>query len=297
MKATLLINTCLLPLIFLLAGLNTFGQKSIPDDFCLSNDEYRLYEMINAHRVLNGLKEIHLSASLSYVARTHVIDLYTNHPDTSICNLNSWSDKGSWTPCCHNKYVPQEECIRNKPKELTNYSGEGYELTYAEVFDTRADTVFKFWSTIDEANAFLLNEGPWKKKNWRAMGIGIYKSYAVVWMGQKTDVLAAPELCSGVSVSKAENVRDETSTAIGSIPVISSKTGRFYLIIASLQSVADAQKEAKNYSKLEGASISILQNNQGQYRVSINDYPTLEEAKQARTKYEDSFKGAWILNF
>ena len=129
MKATLLINPRLLPLIFILVGLSTFGQKGIPDDFCLSDDEYRLYEMINAHRVLNGLIEIPLSASLSYVARTHVIDLYTNHPDTSICNLNSWSDKGSWTPCCHNKYVPQEECIRDKPKEFTGYSGEVYELT------------------------------------------------------------------------------------------------------------------------------------------------------------------------
>lgn len=253
--------------------------------------------MINAHRVLNGLKEIPLSASLSYVARTHVIDLYTNHPDTSICNLNSWSDKGSWTPCCHNKYVPQEECIRNKPKELTGYTGEGYELTYAEVFNTRADTVFKFWSTIDEANEFLLNEGRWEKKNWRAIGIGIYKSYAVVWMGQKTDALPAPERCSGVSASKTKNVRNETSAAIGSIPVISSKTGRFYLIVASLQSDADAQKEATKYSKLEGTNIMILKNMQGQYRVSINDYPTLEEAKQGKTKFEESFKGAWILNY
>lgn len=297
MKVTLLINSRLLPLIFILVSLNTLGQKSIPDDFCLSNDEYRLYEMINAHRVLNGLREIPLSASLSYVARTHVIDLYTNHPDTSICNLNSWSDKGSWTPCCHNKYVPQEECIRNKPKELTGYTGEGYELTYAEVFNTRADTVFKFWSTVDEANEFLLNEGRWEKKNWRAMGIGIYKSYAVVWMGQRTDALPAPERCSGVSESKPMNVRGGSSVAISSIPVISSKTGKFYLIVASLQSSADAQKEAKKYSKLEGANIRILKNMQGQYRVSINDYPNLQEAKQGKAKHEGKVKGAWILNF
>ena len=135
------------------------AQKSVPDDFCLTDDEYRLYELINAHRLVNGLKEVPLSASLCYVARTHVIDLYTNHPDTGICNLNSWSDKGDWTACCHNKYVPREECIRNKPKELTKYTGEGYELTYAEVLSTNADTVFRFWSEIEVANAFLLNEG------------------------------------------------------------------------------------------------------------------------------------------
>jgi len=116
-------------------------------------------------------------------------------------------------------------------------------------------------------------------------------------MGQKTDALPAPERCSGVSASKTKNVRNETSAAIGSIPVISSKTGRFYLIVASLQSDADAQKEATKYSKLEGTNIMILKNMQGQYRVSINDYPTLEEAKQGKTKFEESFKGAWILNY
>jgi hypothetical protein len=56
MKAILPINSRLLSLILIIVGLNTFGQKSIPDDFCLSDDEYRLYEMINAHRVLSGLK-------------------------------------------------------------------------------------------------------------------------------------------------------------------------------------------------------------------------------------------------
>jgi hypothetical protein len=193
--------------------------------------------------------------------------------------------------------VPQGECIRNKPKELTAYTGEGYELTYAEVFNTNADTVFKFWSSIDEANEFLLNEGPWEKKSWRAMGIGIYKSYAVLWMGQKTDALPSPVLCSGVSVSKAKNVRNEPAAAIGSIPVISTKTGRFYLIVASLQSDADAQKEAKKYSKLEGTNIRILKNMQGQYRVSFNDYPTLEEAKQGKKEYKGDFKEAWIVNY
>jgi hypothetical protein len=286
----------LLPLILLLGiNLNTIAQKGVPDDFCLTDDEYRLYEMINAHRVINGLKEIPLSASLSFVARTHVIDLYTNHPDTSICNLNSWSDKGEWTACCHNKYVPQEECVRNKPKELTNYSGEGFELTYAEIFNTHPDTVFRFWKKIDEANDFMLNKGKWEDKNWRAIGVGIYKSYAVIWMGERTDNSALPEPCSTVAENKSRETRE--AVAAGKVTVISSITDRFYIVVASFQSLADAQSESKKYADLAGSSIKILKNNQGQYRVSINDYPSLDAAKQGKEQYKNDFSGAWILNF
>ncbi len=288
-------NIFLIPYLLLLVSTTAFSQKGVPDDFCLTDDEYRLAELINAHRVINGLKEIPVSASLSFVARTHVIDLYTNHPDTSICNLNSWSDKGDWTPCCHNKWVPQAECIRNKPGELTNYTGEGYELTYAEVFNTNADTVFRFWTKIDESSAFLLNKDQWEKKSWRAMGVGIYKSYAVVWMGLRTDALPSPEKCSGKQVPSEQAIRP--AVAAGSIPVISSRTDRFYVIVASFQSENDAQKEAKKFSNVDGSKVRILKNNQGQYRISINDYPNLDEAKQGKEKYKNSFNGAWILNF
>jgi len=288
-------NYSLIFLLFIFMANGLSAQKGVPDDFCLTDDEYRLYELINAHRILNDMKVIPLSASLSFVARTHVIDLFTNHPDTSICNLNSWSDKGEWTACCHNKYVPVEECIRNKPKELTNYSGEGYELTYAEIFNTRSDTVFRFWKKIDEANDFLLNTGSWEDKSWRAMGVGIYKNYAVVWMGTKTDPSATPETCSKVEENISRESRE--AAASGTVTVISNTTGRFYIVVASFQSVADAQQESKKYAGLAGSSIKILKNNQGQYRVSINDYPSLDAAKQGKEEYKKDYEGAWILNF
>lgn len=279
--------------VLLLINVSLLGQKGVPDDFCLSSEEYRLYELINAHRVINGLKEIPLSTSLCFVARTHVIDLYTHHPDTSICNLNSWSDKGDWTPCCHNKYIPAEDCIRNKPAELTNYTGEGYELTYAEVLNTSADTVFRFWKKIDQANEFLLNEASWERKNWRAMGVGIYKSYAVLWMGQRTDPAGAPELCEAME----KNAEPLNVVSSDGIELISTSTDRYYVIIASFQSEKDARKEAKKFSSQEGSTIKILKNNQGQFRISINDYPNLNAAKQGKSKYQGTFSGAWILNF
>ncbi len=283
-------------LFLLVIGLSAGAQKAIPDDFCITDDEYRLYELINAHRLINGLKEIPLSASLSFVARTHVIDLYTNHPDTSICNLNSWSDKGDWIPCCHNKYVPAEQCIRNKPKELTKYTGEGYELTYAEVFNTNADTVFRFWKKIEEANDFLLNKGNWDDKSWRAMGVGIYKSYAVLWMGQRSDAALKAERCTGKELDKPQNA-GPAAAVVGGVEVISNNTGRYYVVISSFQSNNDAQREAKKYTAVSGSNLKIIKNPQGQFRVSINDYPSLEAAKQGKEVYEKQFNGAWILSF
>jgi len=280
--------------LFLLLPAIGFSQKGVPDDFCLTADEYRLYELINAHRLVEGEREIPLSASLSFVARTHVIDLYTNHPDTGICNLNSWSDKGDWTACCHNKYVPIEECIRNKPKELTKYTGEGYELTYAEILSTNADTVFHFWKKIDEANEFLLNQGRWEEKTWRAMGVGIYKSYAVVWMGQRTDALPEPEVCEGV---EPEKPTEADVAGEGGIKVISRPTNRFYVIIASFQSENDARREAEKHLGSADTHVSILKNNQGQFRISINDYENLEAAKAGKETYKATFSGAWILNY
>jgi hypothetical protein len=278
-----------------ISGNMVCGQGQVPGDFCITAEEFRLYQLVNAHRVAYGQKTIPLSASLSYVARTHVIDLYTHHPDTGICNLNSWSDRGDWTPCCHNIHVPQEECIRNKPKEIASYPGEGYELTYAEVFDTNADTVFRFWTKIDEANNFLLNRANWEKKNWRAMGVGIYKSYAVLWMGQRTDAMPAPEHCRDEGIRKPVAVGDIAPATMAEL--VSTPTNRFYIIIASFQSEADARREAEKHGQVDGSRIKILRNPQGQYRVSIIDHESLEEARQSKEKYGKLFSGAWILNF
>lgn len=282
-------------LILLFSLACSYSQKGVPNDFCLTDDEFRLYELINAHRVANGLKEIPLSASLSFVAHTHVEDLYTNHPDTSICNLNSWSDKGDWTACCHNKYIPQEDCIRNKPKELSNYSGEGYELTYAEVFSVSPDTVFMFWKKLDVADDFLLNQGRWDDKTWRALGIGIYNNYAVIWMGERKDALSTPEPCTQVKEPKSR----QTSKAVSSakVEVITGSSGRFYIVIASFQSLADARTEVKRLAKVAGSNIKILKNDQGKYRLSIDDYASLDAAKQGKKKYKKDFTDAWVLQY
>ncbi len=288
-------RSLLFAVLLVLSSTTLMAQKEIPADFCLNEQESRLATLINAHREARGMKAIPVSACLSFVARTHVLDLYNNRPDTGICNLNSWSDKGDWVSCCHNRYFPKEHCVRNKPRELTKYLGDGYELTYAEETDVVADSVFSFWSGIEEADAFLLNQGVWKNRDWIALGVGIYKNYAVIWTGLVTDYEPAPVACGQLKEERSEEI--VRAIATGDVPVISSPTGRFYVVISSFSALNDARSGVKKLTGLAEGKISILKNNEGKYRISINDYATLEEAKEGKAKYRAVYGDAWILNY
>lgn len=88
-----------------------------------------LIDLVNAYRGEHGLPAIPASSSLCTVGQTHVEDLKTNAPHTQPggCNLHSWSDAGTWTPCCYTPDHAQAQCMWNKPRELTVYPGNGYE--------------------------------------------------------------------------------------------------------------------------------------------------------------------------
>ena len=43
------------------------------------------------------------------------------------------------------------------------------------------------WKKSTGHNQVIVNEGIWKKIMWNAIGIGIYKEYAVVWFGEIED--------------------------------------------------------------------------------------------------------------
>src|ERR1035437_4272893 len=115
-----------------LPGFSQVPGKEIPVTYCISPMEYKLYKMINDYRRRYDLPAIPLSKSLSYVASTHVKDLFNNHPDQDPCNAHSWSDKGPWKPFCYPRDEKKNNTVWDKPKELTNYKGKGYELVYWE---------------------------------------------------------------------------------------------------------------------------------------------------------------------
>jgi hypothetical protein len=79
----------------------------------------------------------------------------------------------------------------NKPRELTQYRGNGYEI--AAFFEGRKGegitppTALRLLQTSREHNLVMLNQGPWAAHPWDSVGIGLYGDYAVVWFGEERD--------------------------------------------------------------------------------------------------------------
>ncbi len=281
------------PTIIALLILITGTLKSQVPDFCLTRDEYRLYTLINDFREKQGLPVVPVSRALCYVAKIHARDLYHNNPDTSFCSLNSWSDKGEWTACCHSRFTPNPSCIVNKPKELAGYAGEGHELVYWDSQGNHPDTAMRFWTSIAQAREVLLNQNKWSYFNWRAMGVGLYQGYACVWFGEVPDTLSEPTLCANAAGSDFLVLPMKGADMKG---VITAPEGRHYLIFGSFNSLEDAQKVAEKYRKdgFYQAKVIVKENT---YRVSLSDHATQEEALNARKMLGTEYKEAWITKY
>lgn len=275
-------------------GILSFAQKELPKDLCISADEYRLYQLINALRKVNDMPSIDLSASLSQVAHLHVTDLNKNHPDTSICNLHSWSNKGDWSACCYQAYVLKQECMWDKPKELTPYKYRGYELAYWNQDSIVPDSLMTLWLKIPEVQNMLLNRGVYEKKKWLAAGVGIEKAYVVVWFGQVKDKEPGPKFCDTKKV-KATEVEKLKKTNTQSI-VVKKKTGRYYLIFGSYDKQKDAEKQIKKYFK-DGFTNAKIVINRDKIRLSLSDHADLQAAKKAKAKLSKQYKDAWIIKY
>lgn len=156
------------------------------DKVRLTAAERELYQLIMEYRKELGLAEIPLSASLTFVAQTHVKDLEENNPKTATCNLHSWSDQGDWTACCYTSDHAQASCMWNKPRELSSYPGNGYELGYATSAQASPLAALNAWKNSSGHNAVLTNAGSWSA-TWKAIGIGIKGGHAVVWLGREDD--------------------------------------------------------------------------------------------------------------
>lgn len=169
-----LITLTLLIFVFLTKGQN------------LSEEEIKLYELVMEYRAKNGLPSIPLSVSLTKVAKAHVEDLQVNKPVTSKCNLHSWSDKGPWMACCYTNDHANANCMWSKPRELTSYKGNGYEISFWTSGSATATQALNGWKTSSGHNSVIINAGIWNKK-WNAIGVGLSENYAVVWFGHELD--------------------------------------------------------------------------------------------------------------
>jgi uncharacterized protein YkwD len=156
------------------------------DRGCTADGE-KLVSLLNDYRAAKDLPPIPLSPSLCAVAQAHVMDLYLNHPETSQCNMHSWSTKGPWTSCCYTPDHAQEQCMWDKPGELTDYKHYAYEVA-AGTSDPSA--ALNSWKTSPPHNDVILEQDIWKGDNWQAVGAAVYKGYAVAWFGKEPDTVS-----------------------------------------------------------------------------------------------------------
>ncbi len=154
----------------------------------LTDEERKLYDIIMDYRKQRGLPTIPVSPSLTIVAQTHVKDLVENAPNNGKCNMHSWSAKGKWTPVCYTSDHANAKGMWSKPRELTSYKGEGYEISHWTSGQANAGQALRGWQGSSGHNEVMVNEGIWKNMNWQAIGIGIYRGFAVAWFGVAPDV-------------------------------------------------------------------------------------------------------------
>lgn len=280
----------LLILAWFFVNQNALCQTTSLGTVCMSADEMKLAALINNLRKQNKLPEIPLSVSLTYVAKTHVADLQTNKPDTSICNTASWSDKGRWTPCCFNSYVLKYECMWDKPKELTSYNFRGYELSYFEEGIVNVDSVFKLWNSTSAARDMLLTREGHADKKWLAMGLGLSENYISVWFGQRADPAGRPYKCDNekqetFAASFTNEKKDSTKT---------STSTKYYIIYGSFNSRADANEAVRRYKNSGLKNVQILEK-EGRFRIAIDVHDNLKDAMNAKEKLSSSYPEAWIF--
>ena len=177
-------------------------QSPDMDAVCISANEANLAELINDYRKEHKLSEIPISASLTHVAQLHVRDLSINKPfdDKGKCNMHSWSKSENWSGCCYNSGA-DGECMWDKPGELTQYKGDGYEIVMAEFNNQFPDKEVAAidaliqWQKSPKHDAVIRNKEIWGSIEWNAMGVEIYKGFAAVWLGREIDKAGSPKAC------------------------------------------------------------------------------------------------------
>lgn len=181
----------LLVLVISLQGSNNPGLKKIPEGskVCLLSEEKRLYDLIMEYRKSKGLQSIPFSIKLTRVAQVHARDLAMNYrfDIENKCNPHSWSDKGTWSSCCYTSDHKEAKCMWDKPKEISGYDSPGYEIAYYSSRGATAAEGLEGWQKSPSHNPLLINDGMWSKANWKAIGVGIYKEFGIVWFGEASD--------------------------------------------------------------------------------------------------------------
>lgn len=171
---------CLLIIVSLFILSDIFSQVLTPQ-------EKELYNLISEYRKSNNLPDIPVSKSLTVVAQTHVKDLEINKPVSEKCTLHSWSSKGEWKAVCYTGDRKSAEGMWNKPRELTSYKADGYEIAFYSSSGVKVEDALNSWKKSKNHNDVILNKEMWERSNWKSVGVGVYGKYAVIWFGVEPD--------------------------------------------------------------------------------------------------------------
>jgi hypothetical protein len=167
----------------------------------LALPEIELVFLINKYRRQNGLSDIPISYKLMAVAKKHVSDLSTYHPEQACGgNLHSWSTNGNWKGGC---FDPNNQStwpiMWDKPKEIANYTWQGEKTCFVEgvgyenaASASTAQGALNAWinSTAGHREVILNQKGPtgdWSCVTWRALGAAYGGGYACAWFGESKD--------------------------------------------------------------------------------------------------------------
>lgn len=283
--------------LFMLIGFVGFNAKTmaqtdtIPDDFCISSEEYQLYQLINDYRKAFALPEVALSKSLCYVAITHARDLDANYHADSVCTMLSWSNKGAWKSICFPSEQSKKNNVRMKAKEIIGYPSEAYELTYWSNLKNTPRQILSFWRDNKASNEILLNKGTWKSNSWNAMGVGIENGYALVWFGKAVDFEVETKVC-GTSLKVLNEAAPEYRAT--HVQTNQNKAPIYYITVGSYVNRQDAINAVKSYKQM-GYPNAILVERDNKIRLAIDYFTNKKEADDALRKYAKKFKGSWIL--
>jgi hypothetical protein len=192
--------------------------------------ERTLADLVNQVRLDNGRPPVTVTSSLTKVARLHIGDLNTNRPDTGEdgrgedCNMHSWSNHGAWEPVCYTDDQYYSALMWSKPRELTSYTANGYEIVNFYSLGVTPDSAMTSWKGSPDHLNVILEQGIFTGHPWKAMGVGISGNYACVWFGEIEDPAGSVPVVSAPAETptKSTDYPDQVGYAGGlalSIPV------------------------------------------------------------------------------
>jgi len=285
----------------------------------VSQDETILFNMINDMRRQNKLPSFPLSADLCKVARTHIADLIKYRPQDKGCSMHSWSGNGKWTSCCNTKELFGIQCMKSKPREITGYPGEGYELIYWGEDNATPAEAAELWKQVEASSDMILSRGKWSAYQWKAIGVGMKDGYAILWLGDAEDGSTidvdvkeipvvqkpAPKAAATVkpaATEKKENTKPKTTEtpkvtvpkhAINE-PFVEVEPTKFYLIVASYKEFEAANTVLKEV-RTKGYPSAFILYQEPLHRVVIDSYEKYEKASAQKNDLKEKFPGIWIF--